>query len=133
MLEYNIINNDTKSYLVYEYNSNRQKELLDYKRNNNNIALSIIEQDSDDIINRARELIDYNYSYEYENIDEEINKYIENNLKIEIFKTGKITSAREVRTFDNPIPKKDLEKFPILEQYKGQDISYIVFESIEIL
>lgn len=54
-------------------------------------------------------------------------------MKIEIFKTGKITSAREVRTFDNPIPKKDLEKFPILEQYRGQDISYIVFESIEIL
>lgn len=133
LLEYNRLNNDTKSYLVYEYNSNRQKELLDYKRNNNNIALSIIEQDSDDIINRARELIDYNYSYEYENIDNEINKYIESNLKIELFKTSKITNAREVRTFDNPIPKKDLEKFPILEQYRGQDISYIVFESIEIL
>lgn len=133
LLEYNILNNDTKSYLVYEYNSNRRKELLDYKRNNNNVALSIVKQDSDDIINRARELIDYNYSYEYENIDNEINKYIESNLKTELFKTSKITSAREVRTFDNPIPKKDLEKFPILEQYSGQDISYIVFESIEIL
>ena len=47
--------------------------------------------------------------------------------------TSKVQSAREIRTFDNPIPKKDLEKFPILEQYKGQDISYIVYESIDIL
>ena len=133
LLEYNLKNNDTRSYLVYEDNSNRQKELLDYKRNNNNIALSIIEQDSDDFINRARELIDYNYSYEYKNIDTEINQYIEKNIKLELLKTSPIMSAREYRTFDGNIPKKDLEKFPILQQYDGKDISYIVYESVEIL
>lgn len=133
LLEYNLKNNDTRSYLVYEDNSDRQKELLDYKRNNNNITLSIIEQDSDDFINRARELIDYNYSYEYKNIDVEINQYIETNIKLELLKISPIMSAREYRTFDGNIPKKDLEKFPILQQYDGKDISYIVYESVEIL
>ena len=133
LLEYNLKNNDTRSYLVYEDNSDRQKELLDYKRNNNNIALSIIEQDSDDFINRARELIDYNYSYEYKNIDTEINQYIETNIKLKLLKTSPTMAAREYRTFDGNIPKKDLDKFPILKQYEGKDISYIVSESVEIL
>ena len=34
--------------------------------------------------------------------------------------------VREYRTFDGSIPKKDLDKFPILKQYEGKDISYIV-------
>lgn len=133
LLEYNLKNNDTKSYLVYKDNSDRRKELLDYKRNNNNIALSIIEQDSDDFINRARELVDYNYSYEYKNIDTEINKYIENNIKVDLLKNSKTMYAREYRTFGRGIPKKDLEKFEILKDYIGKDFSYIVTESIEIL
>ena len=54
-------------------------------------------------------------------------------LKIDLLKKNNVMSAREVRTFDNDIPKKDLEKFPMLTQYKGQDVSYIVYESIEIL
>ena len=80
----------------------------------------------------ARNLIDYNYHYEILNIDDEINKYIEDKIKIELRNTD-VSYAREYRTFDSGIPKKDLEKFPILEQYKDKDISYIVTESIEIL
>lgn len=133
LLEYNLRNNDTKSYLVYEDNSSRQKELLDYKRNNNDIALSIIEQDSDNFINRARELVDYNYSYEYKNIDIEISKYIEDNIKVDLLNNRKIMYARQFRTFGGDIPKKDLEKFEILKDYIGKDFSYIVTESIEIL
>ena len=133
LLEYNLKSNDTKSYLTYEDDSARRKELINYKRNNNNIALSIIEQDSDDFINRARELIDYNFSYEYINIDNEINEYIETNIKLELLKPSLTTSAREYRTFDGNIPKKDLEKFPILKQYEGKDVSYIVYESVDIL
>ena len=86
-----------------------------------------------DFINRARELIDYNYSYEYKNIDVEINQYIETNIKLELLKTSPTMFAREYRTFDGSIPKKDLGKFPILKQYEGKDISYIVSESVEIL
>lgn len=133
LLEYNLKNNDRRSYLTYKNDSDRRKKLIDYKRNNNNIALSIATKDSDDFINRARELIDYNYSYEYKNIDTEINQYIEKNIKLELLKTSPIMSAREYRTFDGNIPKKDLEKFPILQQYDGKDISYIVYESVEIL
>lgn len=133
LLSYNLTHNENKSYLIYEENSERRLELLKFKRNRDNVSKTIIEEDSDDIINRARELIDYNYSYKYKNIDNEISKYIENNLRLELIKTGNTSYAREIRTFDNPIPKKDLEKFPILEQYNGEDISYIVYETIDIL
>lgn len=132
LLSYNLIYNTNASYLIYDDKDPRRQELIDYKRNKNNIAKSIIEEDSDNIINEARELIDYNYNYEVLNIDNEINKYIESQIKLEIRNTD-VSYAREYRTFDNDIPKKDLEKFPILQQYKGQDISYIVTESIEIL
>lgn len=63
---------------------------------------------------------------------DEVDFYLED-LKTELTNNSETLSAREYRTFDSGIPKKDLEKFPILEQYKGQDISYIVYESIEIL
>ena len=118
------------SYLKYE--PHLAKKMIDIKRNKNNLTKEFMEQDSD-IINRARELVNYDYVYEYVNIDEKINNYIEKHIKMELTKSSEVTSAREVRTFDNPIPKKDLDKFPILEQYKGKDISYIVYESIEIL
>lgn len=132
LLGYNLINNSNNSYLVYNDNDPRKQQLIDYKRNRNNIAKSIIEEQSDLIINQARELIDYNYHYEVANIDEEINNYIENKIKVEL-RTTDISYVREYRTFDNDIPKKDLEKFPILKKYRGKDISYIVTESIEII
>ena len=133
LLEYNLKNNDTRSYLYYEDNSDRRKELINYKRNKNNVALSIVAEDSDDFINRAKKLINDNYVYDYINIDNQVNKYIENNIKINLIKNNKVMYAREYRTFGNDIPKKDLEKFEVLRDYVGKDISYIVTESIEIL
>lgn len=131
LLDYNMRYNTLLSYL--EYGKIYAKEMIAIKRNSKNLSKEYMEQESDNFINRARELIDYNYIYEVINIDNEINTYIEKELKKELLKSHPILSAREIRTFDNPIPKKDLEKFPILEQYKGQDVSYIVYESIEIL
>lgn len=131
LLEFNLRNNTLLSYL--EYSTHDAKEMIAIKRNSDNLSKEYMERESDNFINRARGLVDYNYVYEYKNIDDEINKYIEDKLKIELLKNNKVVSAREIRTFDNDIPKKDLEKFPILEQYKGKDISYIVYESIEIL
>ncbi len=131
LLSYDVIKNENKSYLKYGDNP-RREELIKYKRNKDNIAKEIIEEDSDLIIERARQLVDYNYHYEVINIDNEINNYIEDKIKLELRNTN-TTSEREYRTFDSDIPKKDLERFPILEQYKGKDISYIVYESIEIL
>lgn len=132
LLNYNLLYNTNKSYLKYEDNDKRRLELIKYKRNKDNIAKSIIEEDSDLIIEKARQLIDYDYSYEITNIDEEINNYIENKIKLQLRNTN-ISYAREYRTFDNDIPKKDLEKFGILKDYQGKDISYIVTESIEII
>lgn len=134
LLSYNIENNCDRSYL--EYDEEQRRFMLKIKRSMNGLTVSQLEQNSDLYIEKARALIDYNepdYAYEYENIDEEINNYIEKAIKKELLKNNEVVSAREVRTFDNDIPKKDLEKFPILKQYKGKDISYIVYESIEIL
>ena len=133
LLNYNLMHNENLSYLYYRDDDKRRQELIDYKRNKDNIAKTIIEADSDLIIEMARNLIDYNYHYEVLNIDDEINNYIEKNMKIELTNKSEYISARELRTFDNQIPKKDIEKFPILKQYQGKDISYIVTESIEIL
>lgn len=133
LLNYNLLHNENKSFLRYEDNDTRRLELINFKRNTNNIAKSIIENDSDLIIEQARNLIDYNYAYEVINIDNEINKYIEDRIKLQLRNNSHDFYARELRTFDNQIPKKDLQKFPILKQYKGQDISYIVTESIEVL
>ena len=132
LLNYDLLYNKNKSYLRYEDTDIRRKELINFKRNVNNISKTIIEEDSDLIIEKARNLIDYNYVYEIENIDDEINKYIEDKIKLEL-RNSEVSYARENRTFDNDIPKKDLEKFPILEKYKGKDTSYIITESIEIL
>ncbi len=132
LLSYDLLYNENKSYLRYEDTDIRRRELINFKRNVNNISKTIIEDDSDLIIEKAKNLIDYNYAYEVENIDDEINKYIEDKIKLEL-RNSEVSYARENRTFDNDIPKKDLEKFPILEQYKGKDISYIITESIEIL
>lgn len=134
LLEYNNKNNATKSYLIYDEVISQQ--MINLKRNNldgeNLYTKQEAENLADECIEKARIFIPENYKYEAINIDEEINQYIENKIKLELCNSDTM-SAREYRTFDNPIPKKDLEKFPILNQYKGQDISYIVYESIDIL
>ena len=133
LLYYNRNYGNNDAFLTYEDNDERRKELLNYKRNKENFSKEIIEENSDDIIEMAKYMIPDEYKYEVVNIDNEINEYIENKLKLELTKNNNVMYAREVRTFDNGIPKKDLEKFKILEQYKDKDISYIVTESIEIL
>ncbi len=125
---------DTGEQISYlKYQENAKNFMIAEKRNKNNYAKEQVEKSSDFEIEQAKKLIPEDYKYEVVNIDDEINKYIEDKLKIELLKNNKTMSAREIRTFDSPIPKKDLEKFPILEEYKEQDISYIVYESIEIL
>lgn len=131
LLEYNVHNKESLSYLGYK--DQARDKMIKIKRNTGNLSKEFVERDSYFYIENAKQLIPEDYVYEYINIDDDINKYIEKHIKMELTKSSEVTSAREVRTFDNPIPKKDLEKFPMLEQYKGQDVSYIVYESIEIL
>ena len=117
------------SYLTYDDN----EMMIGLKRNYYNKTKEQAEFLSDIYIKEAKKYIPTDYKYEVINIDKEINKYIEDNIKLELLNNSKTTYAREYRTFDNEIPKKDLEKFPILKEYVGKDISYIVTESIEIL
>ena len=131
LLEYNVNNNTSLSYLGYKEQA--RDKMIGTKRNKDNLSKDFVERDSDFYIENAKRLIKEDYKYEPVDLSDEINKYIEDKLKLELLKNNNVVSAREVRTFDNDIPKKDLEKFPILEQYKGQDISYIVYESIEVL
>ena len=128
LLKYNIDNKDNKSYLRYTNN----QELLNLKRNKDNLSLEEITLKSDNLIKEATSLIDDDYQYEYINLDKEIIKYIETKLRIELLKKSDDTFVRCVRTFDDKVPKGDLEKFPILKDMKG-DISYIVVENLEIL
>ena len=120
------------SYLEYEDGS-ESEQMISIKRNNFNYTKEQVEMLSNICIEEAKKYIPNDYKYESINIDDEINDFIEKNIKIELLKNQPVLSAREYRTFDGDIPKKDLEKFPILEQYKGKDISYIVYESVEIL
>lgn len=131
LLTINVKNNKKLSYLVYD--GTMKDFMIDIKRNKRNHTKEEIERCDDRIIERCKELLPKDYKYEPLDLSEEVSAYLEKHLKTELTNNSKTLSAREYRTFDSGIPKKDLEKFPILEQYKGQDISYIVYESIEIL
>ena len=120
------------SYLTYD-NEIEQKNMIAIKRNSLNYTKEQVEKLSNVCIDEARRYIPDDYKYELLNIDKEISDYIEKNIKLELINEQPTLSAREYRTFDNQIPKKDLQKFQILQKYNGQDISYIVYESVEIL
>lgn len=124
---------EQKTYSYEKYNGEDKEEMVGYKRNTYDFSKEYAEKLSDLYIEEVKVLIPKEYTYEVINIDEEINKYIEEKIKMELINSNPAAFARQYRTFDTPIPKKDLEKFPVLEQYNGQDISYTVYESIEIL
>jgi len=131
LLEYIDTTKTQVSYLKYQ--DSAKNFMIAEKRNKNNYTREQVEKCSDLELEQAQKLIPKDYKYEPINIDNEINKYIEENIKLELLKDNNTVSARVYRTFDGNIPKKDLEKFPILKEYEGQDISYIVYESIDIL
>lgn len=132
LLYVNVLTDSTVSYLRYGDDYDRQ-EMIDYKRNNKNLNKDYAIKLADIELKEAETLIPKDYKYEPLDLSNEVSLYLEKHLKTSLLKDSETSSAREYRTFDSDIPKKDLEKFPILEQYKGQDISYIVYESIEIL
>ena len=131
LLEYNVINNTNVSYLKYKEQA--KEKMINIKRNKDNLSKEFVERDSEYYIENSKRLVPKDYKYNIINIDDEINKYIEDKIKLELINNNQTTYARQYRTFGTPIPKKDMNKFPILEKYNGQDISYIVYESIDIL
>ena len=132
ILRYITDNDCNISFIKYDNNDDRRIALMNYKRNKDNISKTIVEEDSDNIIEKAKKLIPDDYKYEPIDLSEEVYKYIEDKLRLELSNTPTV-SAREVRTFDNGIPKKDLAMFTELEKYKDKDISYIIYSSLSIL
>jgi hypothetical protein len=127
------INVTGKQISYLEYQGSARKFMIDEKRNKNNYMKEQVEQSSDHIIGIAKSFIPKDYKYEPTDLSKDVSEYIENKLKIKMMNDSKFTFAREYRTFDNGVPKRDLEKFPILWDLKDKDISYIVYENIEIL
>lgn len=132
LLAYDSLYGKSKSFLTYDSTDTRRIELISIKRNKTGFSKALTEEYSDYIIDKAKNLINKEYSYATIDLDNEVSNYIENKLRLKL-RNSPTMYAREYRTFDGPIPKKDLEKFPILDHYNGQDISYIVSESVEIL
>lgn len=120
------------NFSFFEYYGEMREENIDIKRNKNNYTREQVEEWADGILRFCEDIMPKDYEYEVIDLDNEINSYIEKEIKL-LLKNSDVSYAREFRTFDNGIPKKDLQKFPILEKYKGQDISYIITESIDIL
>ena len=124
------INVTGKQISYLEYQGSARKFMIDEKRNKNNYTKEQVEQSSDHIIGIAKSFIPKDYKYEPTDLSKDVSEYIENKLKIKMMNDSKFTFAREYRTFDNGVPKRDLEKFPILWDLKDKDISYIVYEII---
>ena len=122
--------NNSFSYMVYD--DYLGKDMIEIKRNTIGYTKQFVEKDSDEIIERSKKMIPEDYKYEEVDLSDEIGRYIEKEIKKELYNTG-VCYAREVRTFGNKISKTDIEKFPILKDYDDQDISYIVYENVEIL
>lgn len=77
-------NNEYRSFLTYSDDNDVRKMLLSTKRNKEALTKEEVEEESDNIINRARELVDYNYHYEVIDLDAEINKYIEDKIRLNL-------------------------------------------------
>ena len=136
------LKDESISYLKYDKNNKQRQWLYDIKKNKNDIIetlhsakyidISTVDTIKSWIDENTKQIIPTNYKYKPVEIKDDIVKYIINKLKVDIFKTP-ITSAREYRTFSQGIPKNDLSKFAELKKYKNKDISYIVYETLEIL
>lgn len=93
---------ENKSYLIYDIGETLhcREHMLEIKRNTNNLTKEFVEEHSDKIIAEAKGLIPENYKYEPINIDAEINKYIEDNIKVELLKNYEVQYARQFREIE---------------------------------
>jgi predicted nucleotidyltransferase len=129
------------SFIDYSDNKPMTDWLMSVKRNHNNVidsfAGDLIDISSTESIKRwidekTSDYISEDYKYEEVDLLDEVTKYIKAKLKLLMYKDD-ISFVREHRTFDQPVPKSDLVKFEKLRELNGQDICYIVYESLEIL
>lgn len=110
-----------------------RNRLIAIKRNSNNVKLKDVEEECDKILEWMHKFLQvHNYHFDInKNKDYWVHDYIKKSIKKQLIKE-QYDSVREFRTFDNPIPKQDLDTFPILEKYKGKDIRYTIYMNIEV-
>lgn len=132
------LKDESVSYIDYANNTERKEFLYNIKRNKDNIIekLEVDISTKESMEKWAKEklnkLIPKEYKYEQVEKQFEVVEYIKNKIKENLFKSP-VTSARHHRTFNQNAPKNDLEKFEKLRELKGKDVSYIVYEILEIL
>lgn len=111
------------------------KRIGDFHQNNKSIPVKEARELANEYFNKIVNLIPKGYKYNFVE-DKEIKDYIfnliKNSLRQELFDSNSEMSCEYFRTFSNPIPKKDLRDFPILEKYQGKDVAYWIYKSIDL-
>lgn len=129
LLEYCYENDTNIPFLTYE--GEKREKMLSCKRNKLNTPVDRVIMLCDAILKDTEKFVPEG-KYTPVDIFPEVYVWLKKELKKKFFSMPSIQSAYEVRTFDGNIPKRDLRNFPELAKYQGQDISYIVYQSIEI-
>lgn len=126
------LNDETKSFI--EYNNLADTHYMKtIKRCGDNKPYDEVFKNSQLLCEKARDkLKDYKFK-PIQDDDSFIELYIEKELKKLLVMKQNDIFVRKVRTFDDGIPKSDLKKFKKLEEYKDKDVSYLVYEALEIL
>jgi len=123
VLDCNITNNKQFSYLSYE--DDKRQYMIDIKRELCGKTVKQLEQDADLKISNGKHLIGYDYLYEYVNIDDDINNYIESEIKKDLIKvevkpfnkSGKIFFIADTHFHHTNILEYDNLPFDDLEHY----------------
>ena len=82
LLAHNVVEKENVSYLKY-YNVKR-KHMINVKRNTGNLSKEFVEEESDKLIEHAKELLPDDYTYEPLDLSEEVSIYLEEHLKSEL-------------------------------------------------
>src|SRR5699024_2646580 len=78
--------NNSFSYMVYD--DYLGKDMIEIKRNTIGYTKQFVEKDSDEIIERSKKMIPEDYKYEEVDLSDEIGRYIEKEIKKELYNTG---------------------------------------------
>lgn len=120
------------AYIKYRDSALERKNLMAIKRSGAGNLESVLDA-AKSIAQNTFELANIMAPFESQPIPQSTYDLIEELMIENLFKPNKQFSARAERTFNQNIPSRDLKEFPILEQYKGKDISYVVYSYLEFL
>lgn len=116
----------SSGYLIHNQIQDKQY-LVDVKRNDAGISLKDAVEMADDLIAKYK----FN-DYTYEKVEINVAKYIEKRIAINLINEKDDRYMEQRRTFGAQVPKRDLERFPMLREYEGKDITYFIYSELEI-